>query len=77
MSGFLSLADPPWPLGPAYNLLPDDDAIGRDCVGALQFLHDREEPAPAGAIEGSRITPDPTGNLAGLRLERLSRRASE
>ncbi len=27
-------------------------AIGRDCVGALQFLPDGEEPGPAGAVEG-------------------------
>jgi hypothetical protein len=34
---------------PAYSLLA---AIGRDCVGALQFLPDGADPGPAGGIEG-------------------------
>jgi serine/threonine-protein kinase HipA len=33
----------------AYSLL---SAIGRDCVGALQFLPDGAEPGPAGRIDG-------------------------
>jgi len=31
-------------------------AIGRDCVGALQFLPDGQDPAPAGTITGRPIT---------------------
>lgn len=33
----------------AYSLLA---AVGRDCVGALQFLPDGEDPGPAGGISG-------------------------
>lgn len=36
----------------AYSLLA---AIGRDCVGALQFLADGSDPGPAGSIEGKPI----------------------
>jgi len=36
----------------AYSLLA---RIGRDCVGALQFLPDGEDPGPAGAIEGRPV----------------------
>jgi serine/threonine-protein kinase HipA len=36
----------------AYSLL---NAIGRDCVGALQFLPPDVEPGPAGAIDGAPI----------------------
>lgn len=36
----------------AYSLLA---AIGRDCVGALQFLPDGDTPGPAGEIEGKPI----------------------
>lgn len=36
----------------AFSLLA---AIGRDCVGALQFLPEDEEPGPAGVIEGRPI----------------------
>lgn len=36
----------------AYSLLAE---IGRDCVGALQFLPEGQEPAPAGAVEGRPI----------------------
>lgn len=36
----------------AYSLLA---AVGRDCVGALQFLPDGEEPEPAGAVNGRAI----------------------
>lgn len=38
----------------AFDLL---SAIGRDCVGALQFLHEDDSPAPAGTVEGKRVTP--------------------
>src|SRR6185312_11152224 len=31
-------------------------AIGRDCVGALQFIPEGEEATPAGVIEGRRIS---------------------
>ena len=37
----------------AYSLL---NAIGRDCVGALQFLPPDTEPGPAGAINGAPIS---------------------
>jgi serine/threonine-protein kinase HipA len=37
----------------AYNLLA---AIGRDCVGALQFLPEGSEPAPAGTIDARALT---------------------
>ena len=36
----------------AYSLLAK---VGRDCVGALQFLPDGAEPGPAGAIEGRPV----------------------
>lgn len=36
----------------AYSLLA---SIGRDCVGALQFLPDGEEPSPPGVIEAAPI----------------------
>jgi serine/threonine-protein kinase HipA len=36
----------------AYSLLA---AVGRDCVGALQFLPDGEEPGPAGGVSGRDI----------------------
>lgn len=39
----------------AYSLLA---AIGRDCVGALQFLPDGDDPGEAGKIEGRRIGDD-------------------
>jgi len=38
----------------AYSLL---STIGRDCVGALQFLPDGVEPGPVGQVEG-RLLPD-------------------
>ena len=36
----------------AYSLL---NSIGRDCVGALQFLPDGSEPGPPGAVDGEAI----------------------
>jgi serine/threonine-protein kinase HipA len=37
----------------AYSLLT---AVGRDCIGALQFLPDGDEPDPAGAITGKPVS---------------------
>ncbi len=37
----------------AYNLL---SAIGRDCVGALQFLPDGEEPQPLDRLDGKELS---------------------
>ena len=37
----------------AYSLLA---ALGRECVGALQFLADGHEPGPAGVIEGHPVS---------------------
>lgn len=49
----------------AFNLL---EALGRDCVGALQFLPDGQEPGPAGIIEGQAVSDaeisDMLANLA-------------
>jgi serine/threonine-protein kinase HipA len=39
----------------AFSLL---SAIGRDCVGALQFMPEGQAPAPATAIEAQALTPD-------------------
>lgn len=50
----------------AYNLLA---AIGRDCVGALQFLADGEEPGDPGAIEAEPLDDDQIGTM----LRRLRR----
>ncbi len=33
-------------------------AVGRDCVGAMQFLPEGEDPGPAGAIDGHAIDDD-------------------
>jgi serine/threonine-protein kinase HipA len=44
----------------AFSLL---SAIGRDCVGALQFLPDGEDPAPAGAVTGRAITDGEVANI--------------
>jgi serine/threonine-protein kinase HipA len=53
----------------AYSLLA---AVGRDCVGALQFLPDGSEPGPAGAVEGKAVTDaeiaEIIGNLASVPL---------
>ncbi len=46
----------------AYNLLA---AIGRDCVGALQFLPDGEEPGPAGQVDGREITDEDVARMLG------------
>ncbi|MCH8097130.1 MAG: type II toxin-antitoxin system HipA family toxin [Proteobacteria bacterium] len=39
----------------AYNLLAK---VGRDCVGALQFLPEGQEPGPAGAVKGRAVGDD-------------------
>jgi len=44
----------------AYSLLM---AVGRDCVGALQFLPDGEEPDPAGAITGKLVSDADIGAM--------------
>jgi serine/threonine-protein kinase HipA len=46
----------------AYSLLA---AIGRDCVGALQFLPDGADPGPAGRIEGRRLTNEAIARILG------------
>ncbi|WP_163270055.1 type II toxin-antitoxin system HipA family toxin [Chelativorans alearense] len=53
----------------AYSLL---STIGHDCVGALQFLPDGEEPGTAGAVNGKPVDEDEIvhilGNLASAPL---------
>lgn len=44
----------------AYSLLT---AIGRDCVGALQFLPQGEEPQAAGAVSGRRVSDAEIGKI--------------
>jgi serine/threonine-protein kinase HipA len=44
----------------AFSLLA---ALGRDCVGALQFLRDDEEPGIAGTIKGHPIDDDDIADL--------------
>lgn len=39
----------------AYSLLAK---VGRDCVGALQFLPEGQEPGPAGTVEGRAVGDD-------------------
>lgn len=46
----------------AYSLLT---TIGRDCVGALQFLPNGEEPGAAGAISGRRASDAEIGKIIG------------
>jgi serine/threonine-protein kinase HipA len=46
----------------AYDLLT---AVGRDCVGALQFLPDSIEPGPAGAVDGKAIDDAGIARLLG------------
>lgn len=40
-------------------------AIGRDCVGELQFLPDGAEPGPVGRIEGRPITDEEVARIFG------------
>ena len=44
----------------AYSLLAE---IGRDCVGALQFLPEEQEPTPTTQIDASPISNDDIGKL--------------
>ncbi|QRM35536.1 type II toxin-antitoxin system HipA family toxin [Microvirga sp. VF16] len=44
----------------AYSLLT---AVGRDCVGALQFLPDGQDPDPAGTIDGTPVDDDEIARL--------------
>jgi serine/threonine-protein kinase HipA len=44
----------------AYSLL---SAIGKDCIGALEFLPPEREPGPAGAVDGAPVT---SGAIAGI-----------
>ncbi len=46
----------------AYNLL---SAVGRDCVGAMQFLPEGEDPAPAGTVSGQPIDDNAIARLLG------------
>jgi serine/threonine-protein kinase HipA len=44
----------------AYSLL---EALGRDCVGALQFLPDGRAPPAAGGVEGHTVTDEEIGHI--------------
>ncbi|GLK54177.1 serine/threonine-protein kinase HipA [Methylopila capsulata] len=44
----------------AYSLLR---SLGRDCVGALQFLPDGEDPGPAGEVHAEPMTEDDVARL--------------
>jgi serine/threonine-protein kinase HipA len=46
----------------AYSLLA---AVGRDCVGALQFLPEGEEPGPAGRVAGRAIDEEEVARIMG------------
>ena len=46
----------------AYSLLA---AIGRDCVGALQFLPEGSDPGPAGSLEGRPLRDTEIAELLG------------
>jgi serine/threonine-protein kinase HipA len=46
----------------AYSLLA---VIGRDCVGALQFLPDGAEPGPAGKVEGRPLKDEEIAQILG------------
>ena len=46
----------------AYSLLA---AVGRDCVGALQFLPDGDDPGPAGGVSGRPISDQEVANILG------------
>jgi serine/threonine-protein kinase HipA len=50
----------------AFSLLA---ALGRDCVGALQFLREGQEPGPAGVIKGRSLKDAEIGDL----LDNLAR----
>lgn len=44
----------------AYNLLA---AVGRDCVGALQFMPETKAPAPAGHVDGRKLGEEDISRL--------------
>lgn len=44
----------------AFSLL---SAIGRDCVGALQFLPEGHDPGPAGEVKGRRVSDEAIGEI--------------
>lgn len=44
----------------AFSLL---SSLGRDCVGALQFLEDDIDSAPVGSINGAAVTDDEIGQM--------------
>ncbi len=44
----------------AYSML---SAIGRDCVGALQFIPEDADPTPSGKVEGRPLSPAQVGEL--------------
>lgn len=46
----------------AFSLL---SVIGRDCVGALQFLPEGVEPGPAGAVRGKAVSEEEIARLLG------------
>jgi serine/threonine-protein kinase HipA len=46
----------------AYSLLA---VVGRDCVGALQFLPDGEEPGAAGMLEGKPVSDNDIAHILG------------
>jgi serine/threonine-protein kinase HipA len=46
----------------AYSLL---SAVGRDCVGALQFLPDGEDPGPVGGISGRPLSDKEVADILG------------
>lgn len=46
----------------AYSLLA---AVGRDCVGALQFLPEGADPGPVGGIEGRPIPDEEVARILG------------
>jgi serine/threonine-protein kinase HipA len=51
----------------AHSLL---SAIGRDCIGALQFLPDDLEPGPAGHVSGTPLSPKDISQLLANLTER-------
>src|SRR6202041_337626 len=46
----------------AFSLL---STVGRDCVGALQFLPDGQQPGAAGAVDGKPVGDDDIARLLG------------
>lgn len=46
----------------AYSLLA---AVGRDCVGALQFLPDGEDPGPVGGVSGRPVSDKDIADILG------------